>query len=70
MQNKITFNIYIVIFGILTNFLSFQLEAFDNKQPTLLITGSNRNIGLEFVKQYSEKNWNIIATTRQPETSL
>ena len=36
------------------------IEAFDNKQPTLLITGSNRNIGLEFVKQYSEKKWNVI----------
>ncbi|MDP6437192.1 MAG: SDR family oxidoreductase [Gammaproteobacteria bacterium] len=36
-------------------------------KPTVLITGSNRGIGLEFVKQFSERGWNIIATARKPE---
>jgi len=35
--------------------------------PTLLITGANRGIGLEFVKQYAQKGWQVIATCRHPE---
>jgi NAD(P)-dependent dehydrogenase (short-subunit alcohol dehydrogenase family) len=37
--------------------------------PTLLITGANRGIGLEFAQQYSKLGWNIIATARKPETA-
>jgi NAD(P)-dependent dehydrogenase (short-subunit alcohol dehydrogenase family) len=33
---------------------------------TVLITGSNRGLGLEFVKQYAEQGWNVIATSRSP----
>ena len=36
-------------------------------QPTVLITGGNRGIGLEFVKQYAEDGWNVIATARNPK---
>ncbi len=46
-----------------------QSQSFDNENPTVFITGSNRNIGLEFVKQFSENNWNVIATARNPETA-
>ncbi len=38
---------------------------------TVLITGSNRGIGLEFAKQYASKGWTVIATHRRditPET--
>jgi len=35
--------------------------------PTILITGSNRGIGLEFVRQYTALGWNVIATCRRPE---
>ncbi len=34
--------------------------------PVVLVTGSNRGIGLEFVRQYAEKGWNVIATARDP----
>lgn len=34
---------------------------------TVLITGANRGIGLEFVQQLSERGYNIIATARDPE---
>jgi NAD(P)-dependent dehydrogenase (short-subunit alcohol dehydrogenase family) len=34
---------------------------------TVLITGSNRGIGLEFVKQYAARGWTVIATTRNPD---
>lgn len=34
---------------------------------TVLITGTNRGIGLELVKQYAEKGWDVIATARAPD---
>ncbi|MBL8200801.1 MAG: SDR family oxidoreductase [Chromatiales bacterium] len=37
------------------------------EQPTVLITGSNRGIGLEFTRQYAARGWTVIATTRRPE---
>ena len=36
-------------------------------KPTVFITGANRGIGFEFVKQYSARGWNVIATARKPE---
>jgi len=41
-------------------------EFGDDYVPTVLITGSNRGIGLEFAKQYAERGWNVIATARKP----
>jgi len=34
--------------------------------PTVLITGSNRGIGLEFARQYADRGWRVIATCRDP----
>jgi NAD(P)-dependent dehydrogenase (short-subunit alcohol dehydrogenase family) len=36
---------------------------------TVLITGSNRGLGLEFVNQYSARGWKVIATARNPESA-
>jgi NAD(P)-dependent dehydrogenase (short-subunit alcohol dehydrogenase family) len=36
---------------------------------TVLVTGSNRGIGLEFVRQYAASGWRVIATTRDPATA-
>lgn len=36
---------------------------------TVLITGSNRGIGIEFVRQYAERDWKVIATCRNPEAA-
>ena len=33
---------------------------------TMLITGANRGIGLEFVRQYAAEGWRIIACCRKP----
>ncbi|WP_085760144.1 SDR family oxidoreductase [Oceanicoccus sagamiensis] len=35
-------------------------------EPTVFITGANRGIGLEFVNQYSQRGWTVIATARKP----
>ena len=35
----------------------------------ILITGSNRGIGLELVTQYAEANWRVFACCRSPEES-
>jgi NAD(P)-dependent dehydrogenase (short-subunit alcohol dehydrogenase family) len=40
--------------------------AADAAKPTVLITGANRGIGLELVRQYSARDWKIIATARDP----
>lgn len=40
--------------------------AGDMDQRTVLITGSNRGIGYEFVKQYADKGYRVIATCRNP----
>jgi NAD(P)-dependent dehydrogenase (short-subunit alcohol dehydrogenase family) len=34
---------------------------------TVLVTGSNRGLGLEFVKQYAARGWTVIATARNPQ---
>ncbi|MDB5668184.1 MAG: hypothetical protein JWL74_1134 [Alphaproteobacteria bacterium] len=35
--------------------------------PTLMITGANRGLGLEFVRQYAADGWKVLATVRDPE---
>lgn len=40
---------------------------------TVLVTGANRGIGLEFARQYAEKGWTVIATHRrtfEPESLM
>ena len=47
------------------SFPSF-VQAESVEKGTVLITGSNRGIGLEFVRQYAADNWSVIATCRSP----
>src|SRR5687767_11206181 len=35
--------------------------------PSVLITGANRGLGLEFVKQYAAQGYRVFATARAPE---
>lgn len=44
-------------------------DNFSADAPTVFITGANRGIGLEFVGQFAELGWNIIATARKPESA-
>jgi len=56
----------LALFGLslLSGVASAGLEA---GKPTVFITGANRGIGLEFVRQFSGRDWNIIATARSPD---
>jgi NAD(P)-dependent dehydrogenase (short-subunit alcohol dehydrogenase family) len=54
----------LLIFTLLTSNIALAADA-----PTVLITGSNRGIGLELARQYAERGWNVIATCRTPEAA-
>ncbi len=41
----------------------------NNPIYTILITGTNRGIGLEFVKQYAVDGWNVLACCREPQSA-
>jgi len=64
----------ITFFAVLTGFAS-QDSKFISKpsasldKPTVLITGANRGLGLEFAKQYHEAGYNVIATARKPDAA-
>jgi len=38
--------------------------------PTVLVTGSNRGLGFEFVRQYAARRDTVIATCRHPEQAV
>jgi NAD(P)-dependent dehydrogenase (short-subunit alcohol dehydrogenase family) len=37
--------------------------------PSVLITGANRGLGLEFARQYAADGWGVYATSRHPTTA-
>ena len=37
---------------------------------TVLITGANRGLGLEFCRQYAEQGWQVIACSRNPDDAF
>jgi NAD(P)-dependent dehydrogenase (short-subunit alcohol dehydrogenase family) len=38
--------------------------------PSVLITGANRGLGLEFARQYAQQGYRVFATSRKPEPAL
>ncbi len=38
----------------------------DPASPTILLTGSNRGVGLALAQEYAAQGWNVIATCRTP----
>ena len=70
----------LIVIGLCLTALGFQATAVANGHesgagatadyvPTVLITGSNRGIGLEVARDYAERGWNVIATARRPEAT-
>ena len=49
--------------------LVLALIALPTHAATVLVTGANRGLGLEFARQYAAREWTVIATTREPDTS-
>jgi len=41
-------------------------SANEHEAKTVLITGANRGLGLEFAKQYAAAGWHVIGTARTP----
>lgn len=41
-------------------------KVHDPASPTILLTGSNRGVGLALAQEYAAKGWNVIATCRTP----
>ena len=55
-----------VILSALMLVTTFSPPAHAADAGTVLITGSNRGIGLGFVRAYAERGWRVIATCRNP----
>jgi NAD(P)-dependent dehydrogenase (short-subunit alcohol dehydrogenase family) len=61
---------FIFLFASVTLLCEATLAAtFDPAAPTVFITGSNRGLGLEFARQYAARDWNVIASCRDPASA-
>jgi NAD(P)-dependent dehydrogenase (short-subunit alcohol dehydrogenase family) len=50
--------------------LSLHAAALAADEPTVLITGANRGIGLALARDYADRGWRVIAGARQPDEAL
>jgi NAD(P)-dependent dehydrogenase (short-subunit alcohol dehydrogenase family) len=57
----------VMLFGTLVHADSHADSAPATDAPTVLITGANRGLGLEFARQYAADGWRVIGTARKPE---
>jgi NAD(P)-dependent dehydrogenase (short-subunit alcohol dehydrogenase family) len=55
------------MFRLIALSLGFALAAWPAFADTVLITGSDRGLGLEFARQYAAQGWDVIATARNPD---
>ena len=45
------------------------VQAAEAESRTVLVTGANRGLGLEFARQYRDAGWQVIGTARNPDTA-
>ncbi len=67
MKNLIALSLFALVIAI--GAFPKSAPAADGASPTVLITGANRGLGLEFARQYSEAGWNVIGTARKPDAA-
>ena len=65
---KFNSSYYLFLFAILS-FSLFGTAHAINKGETVLITGANRGLGLEFAKQYVKAGYKVYGTARKPESA-
>jgi NAD(P)-dependent dehydrogenase (short-subunit alcohol dehydrogenase family) len=70
MKTRLALLLFAYIFTSIAAAANAAPSAEPNYQPTVLITGSNRGIGFEFARQFAERNWNVIATARNPADAV
>ena len=51
---------------LLVNASAFAAGVSDPDSPTILLTGSNRGVGLALAREFAAQGWNVIATCRTP----
>lgn len=56
-----------MLFWILMHADSYADSLPATNAPTVLITGANRGLGLEFARQFAADGWKVIGTARKPE---
>ena len=64
MKKLITFSLLTLVLGM--SAMPTTSPAASESSPTVLITGANRGLGLEFARQYEEAGWQVIGTARKP----
>jgi NAD(P)-dependent dehydrogenase (short-subunit alcohol dehydrogenase family) len=42
----------------------------EHTMPNVFITGSNRGLGMEWVRQYAEEGWRVFAACRRPTEAV
>ena len=53
----------------LTCFFTLSNTSIAQDKLSVLITGANRGIGLEYAKQYSQKGYTVYGTARNPDSA-
>ena len=53
-----------------TEVVANEKPIIDQAKSTVLITGSNRGIGLALAENYAQQGWNVIATCRKPNKAV
>jgi NAD(P)-dependent dehydrogenase (short-subunit alcohol dehydrogenase family) len=58
-----------IFFAFATIFVGSAHAQTPSAPGTVLITGSNRGLGLEFARHYATSGWTVIATVRDPDAA-